>query len=121
MTFCTYQPTAINISPARHASDFGALSSWTESCNLTLQNSTYTAEADISPATINGDPVASDAVRGKETVQVTFWTNSDTTAPTINPATGWRQTVDWACTGADSAMFSWTATFEHYLSAVQHG
>lgn len=115
--YCTYSPSTITISPARHASDFGALSSWTESCSLTLQNSTYTAEAEISPSTINGDPVASDAVRGKESVQMTFWTNSNTTAPNVQPATGWRQTADWSCTGADSSMFTWTATFEKYLSA----
>lgn len=115
--YCTYTPSTISISPARHASDFGALSSWTESCSLTLQNSTYTAEAEISPSTINGDPVASDAVRGKESVQVTFWTNSNTTAPDVQPATDWRQTADWSCTGADSSMFTWTATFEKYLTA----
>lgn len=116
-TFCQYVPSGIKISPARHASDFGVLQTWTESCSMTLQNSTYTAEAEISPSTINGDPVASDAVRGKETVQLTFWTNSDTTPPSVTANTGWRQTADWSCTGADSSMFTWTATFEKYLTS----
>ena len=119
-TYCTYTPTQMSISPARHALDFGVLkNTWVQSCSLTLQNSTYTATCGIDPSTINGDPVASDAVQGKETVELTFWTNTDLTSPDVEVADGWRQTSEWTCTGADSSMFTWTATFEKYLTSTE--
>lgn len=121
-TFCIYTPSIIKLSPARHASDFGAVTGYVESGSLVLQTGNYSVGAEISPSTINGDPVASDAVKGKETVVLTYWTNSDTTPPTVtaDDEHGWRMSSDWACTGADSSMFSWTATFERYLTATPH-
>lgn len=118
-TLCVYHPSTIRLSPARHASDFGCINTWTETASLALQTGDYTAEAQISPSTINGDPVASDSVMGKETVQLTFWTDSDVLPPavTVNTTAGWRITADWACTGPDSSMFAWTATFEKYMTA----
>lgn len=113
---CTYAVDSVTVSPARHALTFGAFT-FTESAALTLQSSEFDATANISPATINGDPVASDATAGVETVDVTFWSSSETNSPAVSAATGWHQTSDWTCTGADSSMFVWTAQFTKYLSA----
>lgn len=115
---CVYPMDTINISPARHALTFGAFS-YTESTDLTLQQAEFDAEANIAPATINGDPVATDATAGMETVTATFWTNSDTSSPTVSVASDWHITSDWNCVGADAQMFVWNATFTKYLSASQ--
>ena len=50
-----------------------------------------------------------------------MWSSSETEAPTvtINTQEGWKQLNDWNCTGADSSMFVWTASFVHYLTAVE--
>lgn len=106
------------ISPARHALTFGAFT-YTETTALALQNAEFDATANISPATINGDPVAADATGGVETVAVTFWTNSETSIPSVSIASNWHITQDWTCVGADSQMFVWTATLTKYLSATQ--
>lgn len=115
---CTYAISSLTLTPARHALTFGAFT-YTESISLALQTSEYEATCDLSPATVNNDPVASDATGGKETVNATFWSNSESTAPAVTPATGWHVTTDWTCTGADASMFVWTATFTHYLTATQ--
>ena len=73
----------------------------------------------MSPATINNDPVASDATAGLETVNVTMWSSSEDNAPSVSLSAGWHVTSDWTCTGADASMFVWTATFTKYLSATQ--
>lgn len=116
-TVCTYDLPEIALSPARHALTFGAFS-FTESATLALQSSDFTASCEIDPTTIDGVPRASDAVKGKIDVAVTFWTADDTTTPNVTTATGWTQTGDWNCTGADSSMFVWTATFTMYLTAA---
>ena len=108
----------IEVSPARHALTFGAFT-YTESTSLALQGCDFDATCDISPATINGDPVAADATSGVETVSVTFWTNSETSAPAISLASDWHITSDFTCVGADAQMFVWTATLTKYLSATQ--
>jgi len=106
------------VTPARHALTFGAFT-YTESVNLALQSSEFEATCTLDPTTVNGDPIASDATAGRETVNVTFWANSEDTAPTVTVASGWHITSDWTCTGADSSMFVWTATFTKYLTATQ--
>lgn len=116
-TVCTYDLPEIELSPARHALTFGAFA-FTESATLALQTSDYTATCELDPTTIDGVPRASDAVKGKIEVAVTFWTADDTTTPNVTMATGWTQTGDWNCTGADSSMFVWTATFTKYLTAT---
>ena len=116
-TVCTYTVDDLSVDTTRHAQTFGAFE-YTESVSCALQSSTFTAQCDISPATVNGEPVASDSTAGLETVAVTFWSDSDTVAPDVTLKTGWRQTADWTCTGADAAMFVWTATFTKYLKAV---
>lgn len=115
---CTYAVDSISASSARHALTFGAFT-YTESLSLTLQTSEFEATCTLDPTTINGDPVASDATAGRETVVATFWSSSESTAPAVTPATGWHVTSDWSCTGADSSMFVWTATFTKYLTATQ--
>lgn len=119
-TICTYAIDNVAISPARHALTFGAFT-YTESTDLALQNAEFDATANISPATINGDPVAADATGGVETVNATFWASSETSAPAVSVASGWHITQDWNCTGADAQMFVWTATFTKYLSATHNG
>lgn len=116
-TICTYAVDSLSLSPARHALTFGAFT-FTESASLALQTSEFDASVVIDPTTINGDPVASDATAGVQTVTATFWTNSDATAPTVTASSGWHLTTDWACVGADSSMFVWTATFTKYLAAT---
>lgn len=117
-TVCTYAVDSISLSPARHALTFGAFT-YTESINLALQTCDFEATANIDPATINGDPVAADATAGVETVNATFWASSETSAPAVSIASGWHQTEDWTCVGADAQMFVWTATFKKYLTASQ--
>ena len=116
-TICTYAVDSISVSPARHALTFGAFT-YTESLSLALQTSEFEATCSIEPATVNNDPVASDATAGRETVAVTFWSSSEENAPAVTPAAGWHVTSDWTCTGADASMFVWTATFTKYLSAT---
>ena len=84
-----------------------------------MQNSEYEATCNLQPTTINNDPVASDATAGRETVNVTFWSSSETEDPAVVVANGWHITSDWTCTGADASMFVWTATFTRYLTASQ--
>ena len=115
---CVYEMDDVLISPARHALNFGAFN-YSESTNLVLEQAEFEAVANIQPATINGDPVATDATAGMETVNATFWTNSDTSAPAVSAGTGWHITQDWNCVGADAQMFVWTATFTKYLTATQ--
>ena len=115
---CTYAIDSQTVTPARHALTFGAFT-YTESVNLALQSSEFEATCTLDPTTVNGDPVASDATAGRETVSVTFWSSSEDTAPTVTVASGWHITSDWTCTGADSSMFVWTATFTKYLTATQ--
>lgn len=115
---CTYAVDSLALSPARHALTFGAFT-FTESTSLALQSSEFDASVALDPTTINGDPVASDSTAGVQTVQATFWSASETTAPTITVTSGWHITSDWTCTGADSSMFSWTVTLTKYLTATQ--
>lgn len=120
--WCTFNVDEVGVSPARHALTFGAFT-YTETSSCTLQQCEFDAVADITPTTIDGDPIAADAVAGVETVNATFWTNTDTSIPTtVAPASseGWHQTADWTCVGADSQMFVWTTTYTKYLSA-NHG
>ena len=115
---CTYDVDSLTLSPARHALTFGAFT-YTESTALALQSSEFDAVVNLDPTTINGDPVASDATAGVETISVTMWASTETTAPTVTIASGWHVTADWTCTGSDSSMFVWTATFTKYLTATQ--
>ena len=109
---------SLTLTPARHALTFNAFT-YTESVSCALQTSEYQATCDLTPATINNDPVASDATGGVETVNVTVWSSSEDNPPAVTPAADWHVTTDWTCTGADASMFVWTATLTHYLSASQ--
>lgn len=117
---CTYALDEIDLTPARHALTFGAFT-YTESKALTLQSSDFEASVELSPTTINGDPVASDSVKGVETVSITMWSAIETTEPVIvpNEADGWHITTGWTCTGADSSLFTWTCTLTKYLTSVE--
>lgn len=115
---CTYAVDTINLSPARHALTFGAFT-FTESVSLVLNACDFEATCNLAPTTVNGDPVASDATAGIETVNVTFWSSTELSAPSITPVTGWHITSDFTCVGADSSMLVWTGTLTKYLSATQ--
>lgn len=115
---CTYAVDSLSVTPARHALTFGAFT-YTESISCALQTSEFEATCSLTPATINNDPVASDATAGRETVNVTVWSSSEDNAPAVTPEIGWHVTSDWTCTGADASMFVWTATFTKYLTATQ--
>ena len=117
---CTYDIDSVALTPARHALTFGAFT-YTESLSCALQTSEFEATCNLDPTTINGDPVASDATAGVETVNVTVWSASETAAPAVTVSSGWHQSADWTCTGADASMYNWTATFTKYLSATQAG
>lgn len=117
---CVYPTTAVTLSPARHASTFGIFT-FTETRDLTLQGCDYSASITLDPTKINGEPVASDSTAGIETISITMWSSSEENAPEItNVEEGWHITSDWACTGADSSMFVWTATYSHYLTASKN-
>lgn len=62
-TICTYETDEITVTPAHHAITFGAFE-YEESADLILNASTFEASADVQPATVNNEPVASDSVRG---------------------------------------------------------
>jgi len=115
---CIYAVDVHTLTPARHALTFGAFT-YTESAALALQSSEFEATCELSPTTINNDPVASDATAGRETVTVTFWSASETQEPAVTVESSWHVTSDWTCTGADASMFVWTATFTKYLAASQ--
>ena len=117
-TICTYplDDLSVTMTPARHAITFNAFD-YTESLSCALQTSEFEANVNLSPATVNNDPVASDSTAGQANVNVSVWTNSEDTPPVITPKTGWTTTSPWTCTGADASMFSWAATFTKYLSA----
>lgn len=117
-TICTYKTDTITLTPAHHAITFGAFT-YTESTSLILNASTFEANADIQPATINNDPVASDSVRGVQTVNATFWSTSETNEPSITIADGWHITTPWTCTGSDGQLYTWTVTLSKYLTAVE--
>lgn len=108
---------SISVTPARHALTFGAVT-YTESAALALQSGEFECNGNIQPATVNGVPVASDSIEGTCTVNLTFWSNSDTTAPTVSVDSNWHITTPWTCTGADSSMFTWTVGLSRYLSAT---
>ena len=116
-TICTYKMPSIQVTPARHALTFGAVT-YTESPCLALQSGEFECNGNIQPSTVDGVPVASDAVEGTCTVNLTFWTNSDTEAPAVSVDTNWHITTPWTCTGADSSMFTWTVGLSRYLSAT---
>ena len=115
---CVYPIDTLTLSPARHALTFGAFT-FTESKDLVLNSCDFEATVELQPTTINGDPVASDSTAGTETVNATFWSSTELSAPSISVQTGWHQTADFTCVGADSSMYVWTATFTKYLSASQ--
>ncbi len=115
-SICIYNVPSVTVTPARHALTFGAFT-YTESADLVLETSEFEASCNLAPATVNNEPVASDATGGVATVTATFWSASESTAPSVTPETGWHVTQDWSCTGADAALFSWTATFTKYLTA----
>lgn len=117
-TLCVYPITEQTITPARHALTFGAFT-YTESVALALQSSEYDATCDLSPTTINNEPVASDATAGVETVTATFWSSTEETEPNVTINENWHITSDWNCTGADGSMFEWTVTLTHYLTAEE--
>lgn len=119
-TYCTYalsDLSGVEFTPARHALTFGAFT-YTQSTSLTLQTSELDAQATIDPSTINNEPKASDAVAGVITVTPTFWTDTDTTAPSVTVTSGWSVTSPWTCTGSDASMFVWTCTLSKYLTAT---
>ena len=130
-TWCTYDISssiASSYTPARHAITFGAFTysqAFTPGTDcsadtvLALQTCELDAQATIDPSTINNVPKASDATAGIITVTPTFWTNSDTTPPTVTITNGWSLTSPWTCTGADSSMFVWTCTLSKYLTATE--
>ena len=112
---CTYSIPDFTISPKRHAMDFGALASYsytgsyygdtadsTPGTLYTIENAEYDAAVTLQPATINGDPVGSDAVEGVVNVNITMWANTDESASLPSAASGWHQTADWNCVGADA-------------------
>ena len=114
--YCVYPLDSIPYSPARHASTFGVFE-YIETVSHTLQTCNYAATVGLTPTTINGDPVSSDAVEGVETLTMTFWTASQTQQPSISGLmSGWHQTGEWTCNGPDSGLFQWTGTLTHYLS-----
>jgi hypothetical protein len=71
----------------------------------------------LSPTTVNNEPVASDATAGRQTVNATFWSSSESDIPDVTISDGWHVTTDWTCTGADASMFVWTVTLTKYLTA----
>lgn len=115
-TVCTYTVDSQLLSPARHALTFGAFT-FTESKDLALQSSSFEASCQLTPTTVNNEPIASDATAGRETVTATFWSASEADTPNVSINENWHVTSDWSCTGADASMFVWTVTLTKYLTA----
>lgn len=71
-SICIYDIPQLTVTPARHALDFGAFT-YSETSALVLENSEFEATCNLTPATVNNEPVASDATGGVATVNATFW------------------------------------------------
>ncbi len=112
------QTSEIPISPDNHASTFGAFTVASPTGQTAeLSSSTYTADCTLDPQTVDGVPVASDAVGGYETVQATIWSTGG--APTITPDTahGWFVSSPLTRGRDDGDMETWECTLKHYLTA----
>lgn len=116
-TVCVYKMPSIQVTPARHALTFGSVT-YEESPALALQSGEFECNGNIQPATVDGVPIASDAIEGTCTVNLSFWSSSDTVQPTVTVDPAWHITTPWTCTGADSSMFTWTVGLSRYLSAT---
>ena len=115
-TVCVYPVDSVTLTPARHALAFGAFT-FDESKDLALQSSSFEASCQLTPTTVNNEPVASDATAGRQTVTATFWSSSEADTPNVSINSDWHITADWSCSGADASMFVWTVTLTKYLTA----
>lgn len=109
-----FETSAIALSPDNHASTFGAFT-LTGSSTVDLASSTYTADCTLDPSTVDGNPVASDATGGFETVAATFWSSSG--APSLTLANGWFYASPLTRSRDDGDMETWECTLKHYLAA----
>jgi len=113
-----FQTSEIPISPDNHASTFGVFTVEGPSGGTAeLATSTYTADCTLDPATVDGVPVASDAVGGFEIVQATFWSTGGAPTITANTTDGWFISSPLTRSRDDGDMETWECTLKHYLAA----
>lgn len=79
-----------------------------------LTDASYTLQASIGKATVNGEPVASDVTEGMIEASVTF-TQTGAAEPTLSAGTDWQITSPLACTNPDANYPTWSATLTKYL------
>lgn len=91
---------------------FGAFAYTGTGCFLT--EASYTVQATIGKATVDGDPVASDVTEGMIEASVTI-TQTGSTEPTLSAGTDWQITSPLACTNPDANYPTWAATLTKYL------
>lgn len=110
---CTYTVSLAGLNQKRHAQTlFGAFAYTGTGCFLT--EASYTVQATIGKATVDGDPVASDVTEGMIEASVTI-TQTGSTEPTLSAGTDWQITSPLACTNPDANYPTWTATLTKYL------
>lgn len=77
----------------------------------------YTATADLSTATVDGEIVAHDIQNGRVEVAVSI-VQSDSTAPTVTAGTGWEIVSPLTVDNPDADFPTWTATLRKNLTSV---
>jgi hypothetical protein len=79
-----------------------------------LTDASYTIQANIGKATVDGEPVASDVTEGMIEASLTF-TQTGSAEPTLTAGSEWQVTSPLACTNPDANYPTWTATLTKYL------
>ena len=77
----------------------------------------YTATADLTPQTVDGEIVAHDIQNGRVEVAVTI-VQTGSTAPTISAGTGWAIVSPLTVDNPDADFPTWTATLRKNLTSV---
>jgi len=110
---CTYTVSLAGLNQKRHAQIlFDAFTLGGSGCFLT--DASYTVQANIGKATVNGEPVASDVTEGMIEAQITV-TQTLSAEPTLTVGNGWQVTSPLACTNPDANYPTWSATLTNYL------
>lgn len=80
----------------------------------------YTASADVSKATVDGEIVAHDIQNGRIEVSVTI-VQTGSTAPTLTAGTGWEIVSPLTVDNPDEDFPTWTATLRMNLTSAHPG
>lgn len=82
-----------------------------------LNGCNYTAQCDLTKATVEGTTVAHDVQNGRIEVQVTI-VQTGSTVPTVTAASGWTVTAPLTTENPDEDYPKWTCTLTKYLESA---